>query len=279
MVNASKSPETNESEQERESGGCVVIAFSNHKGGVGKTSCTVMAAQLYARAGLRVLVIDTDSQANSSEALCPSGVSPVELPSVEACLADLTKTEYCVVKSWHERIMLIASNIGSERPFPTSKSGNVSTPFIYRVDVDALRSVCERVKRHFDVILIDTAPSLSALTQAALRAADAIVLPCSPAKHAVFGLPDVIDVASSVSEAPHKILVTLTDARVRLDVIGRQQLFSRFDCVGEIPKISRLAENLYQKRYILGRVDQEKATAIQTVFDDILAFARKAKTK
>lgn len=248
--------------------------FANHKGGVAKTTSVCMAAQLFARAGRSVMVIDVDSQGNSSEALCPAGMSPVELPSVDVCLEDAEKTSLCAVQTWHKNIMLMAASISMERPFPTnSTEGKMITPFLYKVPVDSILKIRAHVDEMVDVILIDTAPSLAAATQAALFAADLLILPCSPAKHAVFGLPDMISVASSITSAPHKVLITLADNRTRLDTIGRQQMLVKFDCIGEVPKVSRIAENLYQKRFILGKVKKEDVASIEELFEKIYQLA------
>lgn len=249
---------------------CPAVVFANHKGGIGKTTCTVITAELLARKNMKVLVIDTDSQGNTSEALCPADVNITELPSVELCMDDVSKTEYCVVESWHENICLIASNISMEQPYPSEplmRSGAV--PFIYRAPLDSLHKVVVKMKDFFDIILIDTAPSLGLTNQASIFASDILIMPCSTAKHAVYGLPDIVKLADIVKHMPKYVLITLVDKRTRMDKIGSNILMSKFDCIGEVPKISRIAENLYTKRFILNRIDSEKKLIIEELTDKI----------
>jgi len=277
------------------------IVFANHKGGVAKTTSTVMAAQIYASSGLKVLVLDVDSQGNVSEALCPKGLSPMELPSIDICLADASKSRLCAVQSCFDGILLIPSSISMERPFPSFDEENhlaersgpsakggffrktparrerdepVPFPLIYRIPLGAVSAIVDELDSYFDVVLVDTAPSLGLATQSALRAADYIVLPCSPARHAIFGLPDMLELAGTISCAPSGVLVTLADNRTRLDNIGRQHLMAKFNCLGEVPKISRIADNIAVKRNVLSRIDSAKAKEIEDLFMKILQEAR-----
>lgn len=259
------------------------ITFANHKGGVAKTASTVIAAQVLAKTGKRVLVIDCDSQGNASEALCPKGSSPIELPSIDLCLADPEKTPYCAVQSWCDNVLLIPASISMERPFPTAVSDVEKLPVIYRISLDAIQRIRTKIESldAVDVILIDTPPSLGLTTQAALHAADMIVLPCTPAKHAIFGLPDVVSVAATVSQAPHKVLITLADNRTRADGLGRKHLLAKFDVIGELPKVSRIAENIASRRYPLGRIDAERIEEVETLFmliyDTAIALKKKGR--
>jgi len=138
---------------------------------------------------------------------------------------------------------------------------------------------CEKLRRQADLILIDTPPSLGLTTQAALHAADMIVLPCTPAKHAIFGLPDVVSVAATVSDAPHKVLITLADNRTRADSLGRKHLLAKFDVIGEVPKFSRISDNISSRRYPMGRVDPEYAAEIEALFMRIYDTAAALKKK
>lgn len=259
----------------------VCITFANHKGGVAKTASTVIAAQVLARAGKRVLVIDCDSQGNASEALCPKGSSPIELPSIDICLADPEKTPYCAVQSWCDNVLLIPASISMERPFPTAVTDVEKLPVIYRIPLDAIQRIRAKIESldGVDLILIDTPPSLGLTTQAALHAADMIVLPCTPAKHAIFGLPDVVSVAATVSDAPHKVLITLADNRTRADSLGRKHLLAKFDVIGEVPKFSRISDNISSRRYPMGRVDPKYAAEIEALFMRIYDTAAALKKK
>lgn len=256
------------------------IAIANHKGGVGKTTTAVILAETLADSGKKVLVLDVDSQGNASEALAGRDAHPTELPQAEVCLADAGRTRDCVVQSWYPGVYLIASSIVSERPVPSSPyldAGRPDAPSSYRVSITSIRDVVREVRGLVDYVVVDTAPSLALATQAALHAAHYVAMPCAPSKHAVFGLPDVIRIKSELSGAPHKILVTMADNRVKADVEGRRSLMTRFACLGEIPKISRIAGNLYAKVGALDRLPRDKADGVRNIMMSLTAEADAAK--
>jgi chromosome partitioning protein len=254
---------------------CPVIVFANHKGGVGKTTCSVLLSEIIAKKHKKkVLVIDCDSQGNTSEALSPFGVVPSELPSLEICMENPEKTEYCIIESWHKNIYFIANNISMEKPFPSYAPNKVNLPFIYRVPLDSIAQVCEKTRSKFDFIVIDTAPSLGLTTQSALYAADVLFTPCSTATHAIFGLPDILRLSAMVKKIEAYVVITLIDRRTNMDKIGRNKLMSQFPCIGEVPKINRVAENLYTKKYLLNKVPKDKADVIEDLVENMLSTAQ-----
>lgn len=257
----------------------VCIAIANHKGGVGKTTTAVILAETLADSGRKVLVLDVDSQGNASEALARDA-HPTELPQAETCLVDPRKTRECVVASWYPGVYLIASSIVSERPVPSSPyldAGRPDAPSSYRVSITSIRDIVREVRGLVDYVVVDTAPSLALATQAALHAAHYVAMPCAPSKHAVFGLPDVIRIKSELSGAPHGILVTMADNRVKADVEGRRVLASRFSALGEIPKISKIAVNIYSKVGALDRLPAGKANAVRNLALSIASEADAAR--
>ena len=248
------------------------VVFANHKGGVGKTACTLAVAEILGRRGKKVLVVDTDSQGNVSESLTPRNMDVVDFPSVEVCLADSSKTKFCVIESWTSNVSFIPSNIRMERPFPGDGSAG-TIPFIYRLPVDSLRKALDTID-HFDIVLIDTPPSLGLTVQASIYAADYLVMPCSPAKHAIYGLPDMAGLAKVINPGlPSHVVITMADMRTKLDRIGRQSLQSQFPCIGDIPRISRIVENISMKRFILTRMDKEKAAYLEQFATTIAELA------
>lgn len=161
------------------------IVVTNHKGGVGKTNCVVNLAAALARAGLQVLAVDLDPQANATRRF---GIEyDPENPI-------LTMSE--VVKAG-------ADGVGEEAVVPcgwVDESGN-ATPEAANIDVlpsrfDLINRETEagqvgavrRVKKAlggwsegYDAIIIDTPPSLGHLVQMAMAAADTVLIPCEPA--------------------------------------------------------------------------------------------------
>ena len=140
-----------------------VIAVTNQKGGVGKTSATQGLGVCLRSKGYRVLCIDLDPQGNLSFSV---DAETEEFPTVYDVIKGTTKTLHAIQRT--PSFDIIASNIllsGMELEF-TQKDRE----FI-------LRSAIEPALRRYDYILIDTPPALSILTINAFTAADTIVIP------------------------------------------------------------------------------------------------------
>ena len=152
---------------------CKVIAVTNQKGGVGKTTTTVNLGVGLAQQGKRVLLVDTDPQSSLTVSL---GVKdPDELDTTIADLmqvivdnGDLSPLDKGILKDI-EGVDLVPSNIGLSS-FEVSLVNTMSREFV-------LRSYLGAVKRDYDYVLIDCMPSLGMLTINAL-AADSVLIPC-----------------------------------------------------------------------------------------------------
>jgi chromosome partitioning protein len=174
-----------------------VIAIANFKGGVAKTSVAVHLAQYSARKGLRTLLIDLDAQGSATtmfgfrpdaEVLNSQTVHPW-LSGPEYAAEDWTGTLATAIQHTHwPGLDLIAANLrvySAEFDLFARRMNNQQFYF-YRVLDEGLASI----KAKYDVIVLDTPPSLSLVTSNALFAADGIVMPVPPA---------MMDFASSVS--------------------------------------------------------------------------------
>ena len=139
---------------------CKVIAVTNQKGGVGKTTTTVNLGVGLAQQGKRVLLVDTDPQSSLTVSL---GVKdPDELDTTIADLmqvivdnGDLSPLDKGILKDI-EGVDLVPSNIGLSS-FEVSLVNTMSREFV-------LRSYLGAVKRDYDYVLIDCMPSLGMLT-------------------------------------------------------------------------------------------------------------------
>lgn len=257
----------------------IKIVFANHKGGVGKTACSLIFASVLSAAPYngKVLAIDMDPQGNLTDALAPRGVGPLDIPSVDICLRDKNATKRLIVDSWLENVHLIGANLLMEKPFPSDVSfSGQELPFIHRIPLKSLHNALETVQNDYDYIVIDCAPSVGLATQAALFTADLLLLPCSPSKHAISGMPDMIELARKTKEAANEtikyaVLATLADRRLRLDKVGLSMLSARFNVVGEIPKCSRIAENITGKRHVLAKLDDERKNILLKTIENAVA--------
>lgn len=166
-----------------------VVAVCNYKGGVAKTSTAVALAQAMTLRGFRVLVVDCDGQGTATQ-LC--GISPEREVEVEHTLmpyvhGDQPDLQYAVQQSyWHNLSVIPASSglLAAEFALPAKAMQQRGFKFW-----EVLKVGLEPLREQFDLIVVDTSPSLSHLTVNAMFAADGLVMPCPP---------DALDFASSV---------------------------------------------------------------------------------
>jgi cellulose biosynthesis protein BcsQ len=173
------------------------------KGGVGKTTIAVALAHVFATQDdsgkkKRVLLIDLDAQANASFWLCGDDALTDCIQSgktVDAFLEDVI-----VLNQERDLADFVRPAVRSDAPegalsvIPCSPELRmIEREIIYflsenrrnlkeveTVVGDLLRRQLEGLKQQFDVILFDSAPGISALTEAALRASDVVVVPTIP---------------------------------------------------------------------------------------------------
>lgn len=161
-----------------------VIALSNNKGGSGKTTTTVSLAAACAERGLRVLVVDLDPQGSATEWLGgrESSTGLVEFSTGRIRVSEL------VVGATAPGVDLVPTSLGLASPSDTS--GTETGLAIVRAFA--------RLPDYWDLVLIDTPPTLGYLSLASLVVADAIVIPVEA--HAL-ALSGVASVAASIERA------------------------------------------------------------------------------
>lgn len=166
-----------------------VVAICNYKGGVAKTSTTMALAQASTLRGLKVLLIDCDGQGTATQL---SGISPERDVEISHTIMPYIYDEhpdlsYAVQDTyWHNLSIIPASSglLAAEFALP----GKAMTTRGFRF-WEVLRNGVAPLRATFDLILIDTSPSLSHLTVNAMIAADSLIMPCPP---------EALDFASSV---------------------------------------------------------------------------------
>jgi chromosome partitioning protein len=153
-----------------------VFALCNNKGGVTKTTTTVNLAYGLARAGRRVLVVDTDAQSNSTYSLLGNLDQENTLFDVLVGGAKITDA---VVPSHQENLFVVPSSI------------NLSAADLVMASAPGRERKLTRALAHlddFDYVLIDTPPNLGVLTVNAFMACTDVIIPIALTTYALIGI-------------------------------------------------------------------------------------------
>ena len=201
-----------------------VIAISNEKGGVAKTTTTLSLGAALADAGQRVLLIDLDPQANLTLAL---GFEPgkVERTSSEILL-DSTPLNDSLAKTNFESLDLIPANTSLEQ-------AEQILPVYLNYTSRLRNAIREAGSLPYQIILIDCPPSLGAITVNALTAAHLLIIPTQAEFFSAYALRDMMTIIRQVRaednpNLAYRILVTLLDLRNRTHRDIRDQLEHTF---------------------------------------------------
>jgi chromosome partitioning protein len=218
-----------------------VIAITNQKGGVGKTTTAINLGAALAMADMRVLVVDTDAQAN-----CTSGLG-VSKGSVKHSIYHSMILNHPLAE------VILATELDNLKLVPADKS--LTGAAIEMVDLPErefiLKRLLEPVLKDFDYVLIDSPPSLNLLTLNGLVAANSVLVPIQCEYFALEGVTDLFETLNRVRSsfnpdlAIQGILLTMYDERTNLSSQVRDDLKSYFNdslLNTVIPRNVRLAE-------------------------------------
>lgn len=244
-----------------------VIAVTNQKGGVGKTTTTVNLGVAIARTGKRVLLIDADPQASLTASLNVRDPDQLNLT-----IASVMKTiiddgtfppDYGIIHN-KEGVDLLPANI------ELSGMENLLVNTMSREFV--LKEYLGQVRDRYDYVLIDCMPSLGMLTINALVAADSVLIPCQPNYLSTKGINLLLGSIMKIRRTINPklqiegILMTMVDSRTNnaKDIIA-----SLRETVGqnirvfetEIPRSVRVAESSLSGQSIFAYDPSGKAAA------------------
>ena len=218
-----------------------VIAVTNQKGGVGKTTTAVNLAAALGDRGKHVLLLDADPQGNSTSGY---GISKNGLKStVYDMLIGGAQLSDCRIQTPFRGVDLVPAGIdlaGAELELAGMNDR------IYR-----LRDAILPVKADYDLILIDCPPSLGLVTLNALAAADTILIPIQCEYYALEGLSQLMATVRQVKRLYNSridlegVLLTMYDGRLNLtlQVVDEvKKFFPRKVFCTVIPRNVRLSE-------------------------------------
>ena len=149
----------------------MTIAIASQKGGTGKTSTSISLAAGLARKGKRVLLLDLDSQANSSKVLLTNYVEIAKEETIYETIINCNPLN--IRPTTVPNLDIVPSHI-----LLADTDVELTTAIDHREA--RLKNELEKVKTTYDYVIIDCPPALSWLTVNAFTAADGIIVVVSP---------------------------------------------------------------------------------------------------
>ncbi len=218
-----------------------IIAVTNQKGGVGKTTTAVNTAAGIAMLGKKVLLVDTDPQGNAT-----SGVG-VDKRTVKyssySLMIDNVKAEDAVVHTQFSNLDIVPASM------------DLAAAEIELVEADhreaKLKTALAPIKAEYDFIFVDCPPSLGLITTNAFCAADTLLVPIQPEYYALEGLSQLMNTVRKVKRRYNQyldiegVLLTMYDGRLNLTqqvVAEVKRFFPRKVFSAVVPRGVRLSE-------------------------------------
>ncbi len=189
-----------------------IIAITNQKGGVGKTTTSINLSAAIAETGKKVLVIDMDPQGNTTSGF---GVNKNELENtVYELILEECSLQEAIIKNVAENVSLLPSNV------------NLAGAEVDLLDRDdksfILKKEMDYIADQYDYVIIDCPPSLNMLTINAMTTANRVIVPIQCEYYALEGVSQLIHTINLVRERLNPdlnidgVVFTMYDGRTNL---------------------------------------------------------------
>jgi chromosome partitioning protein len=227
----------------------MIFSIASQKGGVGKTSSSISLSAGIARKGKKVLLIDIDSQANSSKVLLPNYPQLQKQQTIFTTI--LERNALPIHKTQLPNLDIVPSHI-----LLSNTDVELTTAIDHREE--RLRRELDLVKPNYDFVFIDCPPTLSWLTINAMTASDKVIVIVSPG---YFELDSIVQISKTIKEVkgyfnPHielaGFLFTMSDPTVNsktsLQILRQTYTGAVFNTV--IPRNTDLRDAHFEKKDI-----------------------------
>jgi len=246
------------------------ISIATHKGGTGKTVTAMALAAALARSGRRTLIVDLDAQGHSTLGL------GIELNHHDLTLRDIftdppSPVARIIRQTHYAELDILPSNIRLER----------IAQFLYMRPKreEVLRRALQPVADSYRFIVIDCPPSLGALTETGIAAADLILVPCQMEARAADGLVDLLEIIAILKGDGFerwRILLTKFDPRKTITnqaILGALERWRNKTLETVIPQSEPLNQAQIARTDIFSFDGKSKgATAYQALMQEVLTI-------
>ncbi len=243
-----------------------IIMIGSMKGGVSKTVTTFNLAYSLAEFGRRVLAVDFDSQANLSTCFGVDNTADVPVNIGSVMLAQIEDEDLPPMEEY------IKNRNGVD--FIPSSMLLSAVDSKLRLEMGAekmLYNILNPLRKFYDYILIDTSPSLGALTINAMATADEVIITVNPQLLAMMGLQDFLKTVKKIKNRVNDrlevagLLLTMCDSRTNLCKVITEQVNETFQgklkiYESQIPTTVKVGESVYYSQPLIEYAPDCKAS-------------------